>query len=94
MVTLDFKHLAAYSDQYRACFDFRLARSGKWNDLKKLAKTKKLPMSVTSIVKLARKHGGENAAKMFLTDEFLNNEDKFNLMVKFSAQSSIRGGSE
>ena len=62
---------------------FRLARSGKWNDLKKLAKTKKLPMSVTSIVKLARKHGGEDAAKMFLTDEFLNNEDKFNLMVKF-----------
>ena len=30
---------------------------------------------------MARKHGGEEAAKVFLTDEFLNNEDKFNLMV-------------
>jgi hypothetical protein len=37
---------------------------------------------VCSIVKLARKHGGEDAAKMFLTDEFLNNEEKFNLMVR------------
>jgi hypothetical protein len=32
---------------------------------------------------MSRKHGGEEAAKMFLTDEFLNNEEKFNLMVIF-----------
>ena len=66
---------------FDAFFLYRLARQAKWNELKKLAKQKKLPIGVSSIVKLSRKHGGEEAAKMFLTDEFLNNEDKFNLMV-------------
>jgi len=55
---------------------FSLAKQRRWNDLKKLAKQKKIPIGVANVVKLARKHGGEEAAKMFLTDEFLNNEEK------------------
>ncbi len=57
----------------------RLAKQKKWNELKKLAKQKKIPIGVSNIVKLAKKHGGEEAAKMFLTDEYLNSEEKVHL---------------
>ena len=43
---------------------------------------------------MVRKHGGEEAAKMFLTDEFLNNEDKFNLMVSPSRHPRSSQGLE
>ena len=38
---------------------------------------------MTQVVKLARKHGGQEAANEFLSDEYLNNEDRYNLLSEF-----------
>ena len=35
------------------------------------------------MVKLANQHGGPEAAKMFLSEEFLNTEDRYNLFSEF-----------
>ena len=59
------------------------ARTHKWNELKRYAKQKKLAVPVSQVVKLANQHGGPEAAKMFLSEEYLNNEDRYNLFSEF-----------
>ena len=38
---------------------------------------------MAQVVKLANQHGGPEAAKAFLSEEFLNNEDRYNLLSEF-----------
>ena len=59
------------------------AKTHKWNELKRYAKQKKLPVPMTQVVKLAKLHGGQEAANAFLSEEFLNNEERFNLLSEF-----------
>ena len=59
------------------------ARTHKWNEIKKYAKQKKLPVPMTQVVKLANEHGGQEAAKQFLSEEYLDHEDRFNLFSEF-----------
>jgi hypothetical protein len=59
------------------------ARTHKWNELKKYSKQKKMPVPMTQVVKLVREHGGQEAAQQFLSEEYLNNEDRFNLLSEF-----------
>ena len=60
------------------------ARTHKWHEIKKYAKQKKIPVPMTQVVKLAREHGGQEAANEFLvSEEYLNNEDRFNLSSEF-----------
>ena len=60
------------------------ARTHKWHEIKKYAKQKKIPVQMTQVVKLAREHGGQEAANEFLvSEEYLNNEDRFNLSSEF-----------
>ena len=59
------------------------ARTHKWHEIKKYAKQKKIPVPMTQVVKLARQHGGQMAANEFMSEEYLNNEDRFNLSSEF-----------
>ena len=38
---------------------------------------------MTQVVKLANEHGGQEAAKQFLSEEYLDHEDRFNLFSEF-----------
>lgn len=59
------------------------ARTHQWNELKRYSKGKKLPISVVQVVKLAKQHGGQNAANDFLTEEYLSHEDRYTLSKEF-----------
>ena len=59
------------------------ARTHKWNEIKRYAKQKKLPVAMPQVVKLVKEHGGKEAANEFLSEEYLNHQDRFNLFSEF-----------
>ena len=59
------------------------ARTHKWEEIKKYAKQKKLIIPMPQVVKLVKEHGGQEVANEFLCEEYLNHEDRYNLLSEF-----------
>ena len=67
------------------------ARSHKWNEIRRYAKQKKLIVPMTQVIKLTKQHGGQEAANEFLSEEYLNNEDRYNLLSEFGMYVEAAG---
>ena len=59
------------------------ARHHKWDEIKKYGKQKKLPVPMIQVVKLVKEHGGQEEAIKFISEDYLNHEDRFNLLSDF-----------
>ena len=59
------------------------SRHHKWDEIKKYGKQKKLPVPMIQVVKLVKEHGGQEEAIKFISEDYLNHEDRFNLLSDF-----------
>ena len=56
-----------------------MARNRQWADLKKYAKQKRMPLSISNVIRIVKQQAGEAEAAKLLSEDFVKPDDRFSM---------------